>query len=259
MTRSVKDDSPSVPVSDGAAPPEPENGGRRPTIQVAVAVACAILGFLLVAQVRATETLGDRLVIEREEDLAAILADITAQSERLQSEIGDLRLLLFEFESAVESEELALLSLQKRLDDLRILTGVVPAESQGVVLTIDDPGGRMRHETLVDIVHEMRNAGAEAIAVNGVRLVASSSFQTRNQRLVVDGQPLESPYRVTAAGPSDELIASGLSIPRGVLYELEQQGITAAVEELEHVMIPARPEAVPFVHGEPVPPEPDNG
>lgn len=243
--------------TDGDQPPAPALRGWIMT--TAMAVCCAVIGFLLVAQVRGTEDVTERLAAEREEDLAVILGDLTTQSERLQGEIADLRLLLFEFESTAEAEELALRSLQKRLDDLRILTGVVPAESQGVVLTIEDPDRQLQHQHLVDVVHEMRNAGAEAIAVNNIRLVASSSFSTRNGRLLVDGQPVDSPYRIAAVGPSEQLISAGLAIHGGALYTLEDAGVQASIEELEQLTIPARAAPVPFVYGVPVPTEADSG
>lgn len=254
-------DQDSRPAPDGPDEPGADaRPSRRWAVQATVAIGCAVLGFLLVAQVRATETVSERLVAEREEDLAVILSDVTTQNERLQSEITDLRLLLFDFESTRESEGLVLRNVEKRLDDLRILSGVVPAESEGVVLTIDDPTGQLGHNDLLNIVHEMRNAGAEAIAVNNVRLVAQSSFATRNDRLVVDGQPLESPYRIAAVGPSDELISSGLEIPGGALQMLEEDvGLDPSVERLDHLTIPSRDGPVPFVYGEPVPPESDSG
>lgn len=259
MTDTLDKDSQEHPEGS-PGPPAAESAHRRWPLQVAVALGCAVLGFLLVAQVRATETVTERLAAEREDDLALILSDVTAQTERLQSEITDQRLLLFEFESTVESEELTLSSLQTRLDNLRILSGVVPAESQGVVLTIEDPGGLVSNNDLLDIVHEMRNAGAEAIAVNNVRLVAQSAFTLRNDRLLVDGQPLESPYRIAAVGPSEDLISKGLDIPGGALQALEDDlGVEASVEELDHVTIPARDDPVPFVFGEPVRQEADSG
>ena len=241
--------------SGAPAPSGPEAGGtKRPLgLRAAVVAVCGLLGFLLVAQVRATETLDDRLAFEREEDLAVILADLTAQSDRLQGEISDLRLLLFEFESTVESEELARRSLEQRLDDLRILAGVVPAENEGVVLTIEDPQGQVTHDRLVDVVHDLRDSGAEAVAVNGTRLVANSAFATRNQRLVLDGEPLDAPYRVAAVGPA-EALETTLGIPGGALDSLSSlSGVEPAVEQLAQLTIPARENPAPFVYGEPVP------
>jgi uncharacterized protein YlxW (UPF0749 family) len=244
-----------------AAPP-PARGRtttprRDPAVRLrwAVAVACAVLGFLLVAQVRSTEGLGERLEAEREEDLARILADLTAQSDRLQAEITDLRLTLLSFENEAEREELALRSLQRRLDDLRILAGVTVAEGEGIVVTIEDPAQALTQDLLVDTVQELRDAGAEAIAVNGVRLVAQSAFVTRNERLLVDGQLLATPYRIAAVGPA-ETMAEALRIFGGAVATLQSvPGVTVTVETRAQLTVPARGEPVPFVFGVPVPPE----
>jgi uncharacterized protein YlxW (UPF0749 family) len=229
---------------------------RRPGyLGVASVLACAILGFLLVAQFRATENLGERLDVEREEDLAQILADLSTQSDRLQEEITSLRLTLLAFENSAETEELAVRSLRRRLNELRILAGTVAVEGQGVRTTIEDPQVQVTQELLVDTVQELRDAGAEAIAVNGVRLIASSAFTTRNAQVLADGTPIEAPIVITAIGPSDT-ISKALAIPGGAVDSLQSRpGVIARVESLEQVSVPARAETRPFVFGEPVPPE----
>lgn len=238
-----------------ASQPEPAEAGSRRWLRVASVVACAVLGFVLVAQFQASENLGERLDIEREEDLAQILADLTTQSDRLQEEITSLRLTLLAFENSAESEDLALRSLQQRLDELRILAGTVAVEGEGVRITVEDPQRQVTQELLVDSVQELRDAGAEAIAVNGTRLVASSSFTTRNGKLVLDAVLLEPPFEILAIGPSDT-ISKALAIPGGALDTLQSRPqVTPQVEVLQELTIPARHEAVPFVFGEPIPPD----
>lgn len=234
---------------------DPQRPTRNLPLQVSIALACGLLGFLLVAQVRATETLDDRLEFEREEDLAQILSELSAQSESLQVEISDLRLELFEFETSAEREELALAGLEGRLDDLRVLTGVVPAEGPGLVFTIEDPERLVTQDLLVDAVQELRDAGAEALAVNDVRLIASSAFSTRNGRIVVDGRPVDPPYVMAAIGPA-EAMSGGLAIRGGSIDTLELlAGVTASVEAQADIVVPAVGEVGAFVFGEPVPPE----
>lgn len=221
-------------------------------VRVAVALACAVLGFLLVAQVRATEEVGDRLAAEREEDLAKILSELSGQSDRLQSEITDLRLTLLDFESSVEREELALRTLQRRHDDLRILAGTVAVEGDGAVLTITDPNRLVGQDLLVDAVQELRDAGAEAIALNDIRLVASSAFATRNDRLVLDRRPIDPPYRVSAIGAGGT-IAEALAIPGGAIDTLQLvSGVTAVAEVRADLVIPPVSEPSVFVFGTPV-------
>jgi uncharacterized protein YlxW (UPF0749 family) len=242
-------------TSSAPAEQEPPRGERQLWLRVAVALACALLGFLLVAQVRATEQVGDRLAAEREEDLARILAELSAQSDRLQSEITDLRLTLLDFESSAEREELALRTLQRRHDDLRILAGIVPVEGDGAVFTITDPNRLVTQDLLVDAVQELRDAGAEAIAVNDVRLVASSAFSTRNERILLDRRPIDPPYRITAIGSGDT-IAKALAIPGGAIDTLQLvAGVSAVAEPRADLVIPAVSEPAVFVFGQPVVPE----
>jgi uncharacterized protein YlxW (UPF0749 family) len=244
-----------------AREPRPPDEPRSPApglswLRVASVLACALLGFLLVAQFRATEDVDERLQVEREEDLAQILADLSTQSDRLQEEITSLRLTLLAFENSAESEDLALQSLQNRLNELRILAGSVAVEGQGLRITVADPQRQLTQDLLVDTVQELRDAGAEAIAVNDVRLVASSSFTTRNGQLVLDGTPLKLPMVIAAIGPSDT-IAKALAIPGGALDTLQSRPqVVARVESLDELTIAQRPEPVPFVFGEPVPVEP---
>ena len=235
---------------------EPERAPGRPWLRLASVLACAVLGFLLVAQFRATEDLDERLNVEREEDLARILADLSTQSDRLQEEITSLRLTLLAFENSAESEDLALQSLQNRLNELRILAGTVAVEGPGIRMSVEDPEAQVTQDLLVDAVQELRDAGAEAIAVNDIRLVASSAFTTRNGKLVLDATPLSQPVTLTAIGPA-ETIAKAVAIPGGAVDTLQSRPqVVVRVETLEELTIPERPETVPFVFGEPVPVEP---
>jgi uncharacterized protein YlxW (UPF0749 family) len=123
-------------------------------------------------------------------------------------------------------------------------------------MTIDDPQNQVAQELLVDTVQELRDAGAEAIAINDVRLVASSAFTTRNARLLLDGEPLEPPIVVVAIGLSDT-ISKALAIPGGAIDSLQSRPeVIVRVESLEQLSVPAVPERAPFVFGEPVPPQP---
>lgn len=251
-------DAPPRRAAPARPPSRPSETERGPVVRVALAVACALLGFLLVAQVQANEGLGERLEAEREEDLTRILSDLSDQNDRLQREITDLRITLLEFESSAENEELALSSLASRLDDLRILAGVVAAEGEGVVMEIADPSSQVTSTVLVDTIQELRDAGAEAIAINDVRLVASSAIQELNDRLVVDGQPLDQPLRITAVGPADTM-ATALQFPAGAVDNLTPlPDVTVTVETRSQLTVPARPEPVPFVYGEPAP-SPETG
>ncbi|MGH8901307.1 MAG: DUF881 domain-containing protein [Egibacteraceae bacterium] len=212
-----------------------------------------MVGFLLVAQVRTTEGLRDRLATEREEDLARILAGLSRESDRLQSELIEGRLTLAAVRDSAQSDELALATLQRRLDDLRILAGVVPTEGEGIELVVRDPDRLLGQDQLVDTVQELRDAGAEAIAVNGVRLIASSAFATHQARLLADGHPLHVPYRIAAIGPA-ETMAKALAIPGGAVDTLESvPRVAVTMQAKDRLAVSARSSAQSFKYGRPAP------
>lgn len=245
--------------TDERAQPRRQLRGTQVAARVGIVVASCLVGLLLVAQVRATEDFNSRLEVEREENLTRILADLSDQRDELSRQIAEQRLLLFELEVNTERRQVAIDSLRERLDDLRVLTGTVEVVgNEGVRLEIDDRAGVVSQDQLVDVVQELRDAGAEAIAVNDVRLVAQSFISTANDRLVVDGHPITSPYRIEAIGPAAAL-AEGLAIPGGVETSLRsREGVEVEVERLGQLTLPAA-EPVPFVFAEPVPEDESTG
>jgi uncharacterized protein YlxW (UPF0749 family) len=73
------------------------------------------------------------------------------------------------------------------------VTGKAAAENLGLVMDRD----------LQDIANGLWRAGAEAVAVNGQRLTATSTIRAAGGVILVDFRPVTSPYEVTAIGPPD--------------------------------------------------------
>lgn len=235
-------------------------GGRRVLLLLAVAALIALTGLLLVGQLRATDGPGARSAIEREEELAAVIAGLARQSDRLADELVELRVLLHELERAAQDDEGVRLRLERRLQQLRILTGASPAVGPGLRVRVADPRRHVGQSDLVDTVAELRAAGAEALAVNGIRLVARSGFSTREGTILLDSLPLRRPYVVTAIGEPVTL-TEALGIPGGVIDRLAvRPGVTVRTRPHTRLRVPARPQAhAPFVYGRAVPFEDANG
>lgn len=207
--------------------------------RVGVAVVAALVGFLVVGQLRGQVRFSQRLAAESEGDLARILASLTAEADRLRDERTALELELAALESSSARDEETVAAARRQLDNLEVLAGLVPAHGPGVVLTVADPRGALGYETLIDVVQELRDAGAEAIAVNGRRVGATTSFGEGDDGLLVDTVVVTPPYRVVAIG-RPETLEAGLAIPGGVLDTLRTTpGVTAGVVRVDDVTVPA--------------------
>lgn len=220
---------------------------------IAMGLALA-LGFAIVLQVRQTSQQG--LDTLREGDLVRLLDTVNSDSARLTEEIGRLELQRERLANATSPEE-AQAAVQSRIDALGILAGTVPAHGPGVVITITDPDGAYTSAYLLDAVQELRDAGAEAMQINDVRVVAATWFaDTVSRQIAINGVATTSPYVVTVIG-DPKTLATAMSIPGGVRDTARRVGADVTLEEREDVEVRALQALSPPRYARPVaPPSP---
>jgi uncharacterized protein YlxW (UPF0749 family) len=232
-------DAPTDAVVDGPAEPSnrPALWRRDRRAAALIGVLTALLGFAIAVQLRSAST-GDALAGAREDDLVRILDDQNSRAVRLRAQIADQQALLAKLAAAGGNDTAARAEAQREADALAILTGTAPAVGPGVVVTITDPQHGLRAEDLLDVVEELRGAGAEAIQFGPVRIGTASAFRDDNQAVVVDGQTLTAPYVVQAIGPA-KTMDTALNIPGGVAAVVRTAGGNADIEQRTSITITA--------------------
>jgi len=195
--------------------------------QVLVAVLLAVLGFAVVVQTRQTRE--DGLQSLRQSDLVRIFDNLQQQSTRLDEEAQRLEREQLELRSGTDRTAAAEAAARRRLEVLGILAGTLPATGPGIRLRITDPDNRVTAAMLIDTVQELRDAGAEAIQVGPVRVVANTSFVDGPDGVVADGTELRPPYEFVAIG-DPATMKSALDIPGGVLETLRSGGAEGVVD-----------------------------
>ncbi|QKW05399.1 DUF881 domain-containing protein [Streptomyces sp. NA04227] len=206
--------------------------------QLIVAVLLAGLGFGLAIQVASTNE-NSALRGARQEDLVRILDELDDRTQRLEDEkqrLEDQRTGLEN--SSNQAEEARKQTLEKERQ-LGVLAGTVAAEGPGITVTIEDTKGAVEADMLLDAVQELRAAGAEAIQVNDVRVVANTYLSDASGGGVsVDGNKISAPYRFKVIGKPEDL-APALNIPGGVVQTLEKEQATVRVQDEEKVVVDA--------------------
>lgn len=212
-------------------------------------VLAALLGFAIATQVSETQQQG--LEDLRQDELVRILDDVTQNAERLDAEIRELEASRDQLRAEGGTAE-AQRAAQERLDTLGILAGTEPARGPGVTITIDGGGDAVSASMLVDAMQELRDAGAEAMQVDDVRLVASSYFTDVGETIQADGQDLTRPYTFTVIGDPHTL-SSALEIPGGITESVRGRGGRITVTEEDDVTVDATRELATPTHAQPVP------
>ncbi|UQX90133.1 DUF881 domain-containing protein [Jatrophihabitans telluris] len=220
-------------------PPKQGNSvhSRRRRSTVLIGALLAILGFALAVQLRSNAAT-DSLSTAREDDLVRILDDQNSRLERLQAQIADLQAAKVKLSDSGSNTAAARAEAQKQADALAILTGTVPAHGPGIRVTISDPQHALRSEDLLDVVEELRGAGAEVIQFGPVRIGTNSAFTQAGSDVVLDGTTVTSPYTVLAIGAA-KTMDTALNIPTGVVSTVEAAGGSATITRLNQVSITA--------------------
>ena len=89
---------------------------------------------------------------------------------------------------------------------------------------------------LVEVVNALKNAGAEAISINGQRITNFTSIYCAGNVVVVNGEKISSPIEIKAIG-SPELLYGSLTIPGGYLELMEETGVMVDVKKTENITI----------------------
>jgi uncharacterized protein YlxW (UPF0749 family) len=258
--RTADTDPAGIPVV-GAAPEqgpeaEPEQPAGRRWLRAPgrgsalVAALLAVLGFAVVVQTRQTQE--DGLQSLRQSDLVRIFDNLQQRSTRLDEEAQSLQEEQQRLQSGTDRTAAAEQAARRRLEVLGILAGTLRATGPGIRLTITDPENRVSAAMLIDTVQELRDAGAEAIQVGDVRVVASTSFVDGPDGVMADGRDLRPPYEFVAIG-DPATMRSALDIPGGVLETLRSGGAEGTVEPGTALTVTALRQVKPPEYARPAP------
>lgn len=214
--------------------------------QLSVTALCLVLGLLLVVQLRSQRDVRQAMASTEWE---FVVADLIESNARLRDEIGALQLQLAELQD-LDRGGAVLESLVDEVNHLRVANGLAKVSGPGVELEIAGPVSVL---DLHDLINELRNAGAEALALNGQRIVASSAISTDGEHVTVDGLPIPAPYRLEAIGEVHTLEVA-LTRPGGLVEMLRQtpRDILITVSQREKVTLPVHDQPVHFVYAVPV-------
>jgi uncharacterized protein YlxW (UPF0749 family) len=233
---------------------------------VLAVVLCLLLGVAIATQVRQTES-GDSLETARPADLLVLLDSLQQREAALNTEVGDLQRTLATLQASGNSDATAIENARARLAALSIFIGTVPATGPGVTLTIGDTAPGVSAETMLDVLNELRAAGAEAIQIGSggpersdrgigpggqqVRVGVDTWVGGTPGALSIDGTTLAPPYSVVAIGDPATL-AAAMSIPGGAMDGIERVGGTMSAQQSDRVDVTALRQPKPRQYAAPV-------
>lgn len=194
-----------------------------------------LIGMLLVGQLRSQARPTEISSLPAQE-LSQLIETLSARNRELRTGLADIREQLREYRVAGSQGQSALDVTREDLRRITAFAGLAGVEGQGLIL---DVRGDLDAIALNDLINELRNAGAEAIAVDETRITHLSVAIQGPTGLVIDGADVGESFRLAAIGSPEGLMAA-VERPGGIISQLEQFiKATIVARQTERISLPA--------------------
>ena len=204
--------------------------------RILIFLVCIILGYMITMQLRSHNQY-QNLAVQRAEDLTVRLKEVEADRDKLAKELDEYRA------GRISG------AAQKEMDELKARAGETEMEGKGIIFTLDDSKQAAKaaenknlyiihDEDLLRVVNELRSAGAEAISLNGQRLIGTSEIRCVGPTVLVNERRLAAPFVISAIG-NPQTLESSLKLRGGVIENFKFWGIRADVVQSDKVRVPA--------------------
>ena len=201
-----------------------------------IALVCVLIGFMIAVQFRTVQDTKGSISQQRIEELSDRLLQTEHERDELGEELRKVQTAVADAQSSVDGEM------------LRYRAALLPLVGEGVVVRMDDSTKKVKSgenpnlyiihdDDLLRVINELRAAGAEAISVNGQRLVGTSEIRCAGPTLSVNNVRSSAPFEIRAIGDKKSL-ENSLKMRGGVVETLSVWGIQLDITVSDDVYIP---------------------
>ncbi|MDQ1396039.1 MAG: hypothetical protein QOG64_1298 [Acidimicrobiaceae bacterium] len=212
------------------------------------ALVCVAMGFIAIVAVRGRPA-SPQVRLPRRYQLAALIERQRTTTADLERQVGDLRHQVADLRTSSSGSRQSSDALEQQVLDANVMAGLEAMKGPGVKVTLDDstldkaPTGNVNDlvihsQDVQGVVNALWGAGAEAIAVNGQRVVGTSAVLCVGNTLLVNGSVYSPPYEVTALGASEERFEDDRLVSR-LHRDADAFGLRFSVSRDDHLKVAA--------------------
>ncbi len=219
------------------------------TICIVIFIMCILLVSVILMRVKAVEeTDFETESAITETELRKEISTWKSKYEKASETLETTNEKILEYEKQIEKNEDSSDLVEKELEQTNVLLGNKSVKGEGVTVTLTDKeNAKILATDLSEIVNELKYAGAEAISINGIRILSITDVtDATNDLLLINGQRISSPYEVKAIG-NQTYLYSTLNAKNGFIdYYTDQYGIDIKIEKQKNVIIDKTEQEIKF-------------
>lgn len=210
------------------------------SMSISIFVVCIFLVAVLFIQFKTVKQVNvSEIETMQETELREELATWKTKYEEVTEKLDDTNQKLKEYTEKIESNSEASELLDEELNNSRLLLGLTDVTGDGVVITLtDNDNAKIEANDLIELINELRYAGAEAISVNDIRVVNMTEFADIYGYIIMKpSQRISSPYVIKAIGSQTQLINTLSIKDTGFVDYRTSQGKTVKLEKQRNIKI----------------------
>ena len=168
--------------------------------------------------------------------------------ERTYMELQESENKLEQVRQEASKDNNSFVEMEQELKSMNSLLGLTDLTGEGIIITVADnenasikDGDLLKDELvhnldIIELVNELKNTGAEAISINGQRVISTTAIDCVGAVITVNGVKINSPFTISAIGNRERL--NGITRPGAYIEFMEEYGITVEVKRSAEVTIP---------------------
>lgn len=215
---------------------------NKRSMYISISVITMILGIMLAVQFRTTRYVEQGVPADRAREIMAELSKLEKDNQKLDREIADLS---YKLEQAKKGHTQAQAAIMDELKKSRMTAGLITVTGPGIEVLLDNPPSPLRRggisiirdEDLLKVANDLRGAGAEAISINGHRMISTSEIRQAGSFININLDRTEPPFHILAIG-NPEKLKSSMEISGGLADYFRDLGIVVKVQTLNSVTVP---------------------
>ncbi|MCL6610778.1 MAG: DUF881 domain-containing protein [Peptococcaceae bacterium] len=220
------------------------------SMYLSIGVITMILGVMLAVQFRTNRFIEQSVPADRAQELQVEYSKLEKDIRKFDREIEDLT---YKLEQAKKGQMQAREAIQDELKKARINAGLVTVSGPGIEVVMDNPPSQSRRNSifiirdvdLLRVVNELWGAGAEAVSINGQRMISTSEIRQAGSFININLERIEPPFQILAIG-SPEKLKSALEISGGLADYFKDLGIVVKIQSHSSLTVPAYSKSLQF-------------
>jgi uncharacterized protein YlxW (UPF0749 family) len=208
-----------------------------------ITLVCLLFGLLFTSNLK-TQLQEFNPMAARNKTLVNVIKTQEQRNHELESEITTIRGNIENYHTPKNGQP-GLTPIKNKLERMKFLTGLTKVSGPGIIITLEDQEKAstakepelyvIHYSSILYIVNDLRTGSAEAISVNGERIVSTSDIRCAGNIILVNTHRLAPPYEIRAIGNPQQLEAIARS---GEFTTLELAQFPVTLDERDDILIP---------------------